>query len=166
MAQAEDFNKKTERLVKSAKIFAISNYTSLVVTHTEMMELKSCNLDVYWEDIVAVSCMGVVYMKIFDTYLMKEQSEITAAFKASLDKLQNNSFELLGDFTKYVRGMVDIGLELTDAVGSWLWVKIEEHPKASRQLKELAHSQRLSKTAAMPVIAAFDLWWKKDSEFL
>lgn len=168
MEISRDYLEKTDKLVKSARIFGMSNITSLVSKYPELVEVKKSGLDVFWESLIAVACIGTAYLKIYEIFLEKEQFEIKERLKEILKEIlskdQNIFYEMLQDFINYSRNMLDVGLEVTDTVGTWIWVKIENNPKASQKLKEIAHSQRLSKAVAIPIFTEFNNWWKKDSK--
>lgn len=150
MSYSQDHLEKTNKLIKSAHTYAIATYIPLLDKYPELEAVANSNLLTFWGYLTTIACVGTAFMEIADTVPEKDQPEIAYAVQKKLNDWQSDSYNVMVDFAKYVKRLVDSGVEVPDAIGGWIWVNLEKHDQSNQKLKELASTLKLVRVLGYP----------------
>ena len=160
MTYSKSHLEKADQLIKSAHIYAVSTYVSLLDKFPDIEAVADSNLLEFWDYLITIAGVGTVFMEIADTVPEKDQPGICYAFQKKLNEWQSDSYHAMVDFINYVT-RVDSGVEIPDAIGGWVWVNLEKHERSNQKLKELASSLKLVRVVGLPILTTFHNWWKQ-----
>lgn len=130
--------------------------------YPEIEAVANSNLLAYWDYLITIAGVGIVFMEIADKVPEKDQPGISSAIHKKLNDWRADSYNLMIDFTNYVNKLIDSGVEIPDAIGGWIWTNLEKLDQANQQLKKLASSLKLVRVVGLPILITFHNWWKKE----
>lgn len=151
-----------DKLIKSAHIFAVGTYIPMLDKFPELESVAKSNLLEIWDYLITIACVGTAFMKIADSFPeLKEVWGVTHAIRDKLKEWKSDSYNAMIDFLRHVDKLVDSGVEIPDAIGSWIWANLEKRDQSNKRLKELASSPKLVKVVGMSVLVPFRNWWEQ-----
>ena len=105
-----------------------------------------------WDFLMTVAGVGTAFLMIADRVPEPQQPEVSEAIRCSLTSWDSQGYDALRDFVVFVKRNVDGGVDLSNAIGSWvLWnVKL-----AAPEAEEL----RLASPIGLYLLHSFARWW-------
>lgn len=153
--------KEADKLIQSARIYAVSTYFPLCDEFPEIKAVAESELLEFWDYLITIAGVGTAFMEIADTVPIIRQIGLTHAIKKQLEDWQEGSYFAMADFIQYAHNLISSDVEIPDAIGGWIWVNLEKHDQANENLVELASSLRLVRVVGLPLLMTFHNWWLK-----
>ncbi|MEK7196423.1 MAG: hypothetical protein AAB151_02030 [Nitrospirota bacterium] len=157
----EQHLEQAEELIKSARVYATGTFISWIDECPQLQSVTDSNLLAFWDYLITIACIGTAFAEIVDTVPEKDQPRICYAIQKKLNDWNSDSYDAMTNFLLYAKKLIDKGVELPDAIGSWVWVNIEKHELSNLELKELASSLRLVRAVGLPIMITFHNWCKQ-----
>ena len=148
-------------LVQSARIFSIGTYFPMLDKHQEIVSIANSNLLEFWDYLITVASVGTAFMEMADTVPENELAGVAYAVQKELKGWHSESYNAMADFLKYTKALVNSGVDISDAIGGWIWTNLEKHGQANFELKQLASSLKLVRAIGVPILLTFHRWWKQ-----
>ena len=151
---------KAAFLIKSADLYAVATYAPLREKFPEVKAVADSDLLTFWNYLIAIAGVGSAFTEIADTVPEKDQPGLCYAIQRKLDDWKPGSYDAMVDFLHYITGLMNSGVEIPDAIGSWIWINLEKHGQSNQELKDLAASLNLVRIVGLPILKTFHNWWK------
>lgn len=142
---------KSQMLVKTSNIFAISLYVPLLDIYPKLKMIAEINLLRDWDRFVTIACVGIAFMEIADSFPKKnDQSNKAYAVQKALNDWSADSYQEMTNFTEYVYLNKS---ELIKATGKWILNNLK------MDIKQTSEFSQISESLGRAILKNFHNWW-------
>lgn len=152
-------DEKASFLIKSADAYSITMYIPMLKRFPEMASIAESGIVELWDYCVFIACVGVAFMEIVDSVNRNEQEELCYSIKRELNKWKPNSYDVMVNLLEYVRKLVNSDIGIGDAIGGWIFINLEKHEQANRELIEFSSSLKGVRPLGTLILTSFHNWW-------
>ncbi|HYK75820.1 MAG TPA: hypothetical protein VEV16_02495 [Daejeonella sp.] len=153
-------------LVSLAQGIAISSYTPLLDKFPDLGVIAKGGQLEKFDFLLTVAGVGVAFSQLTSSVKEKQIGGHLLAVKQALDNWNKSSYSSLCAFVKYIdylfnNNTIDDIEKFKQAVGAWVFLKLEEDPKSNCEVKQLAKRHDLFKAIGHNSCVTFANYWKE-----
>ncbi len=158
--------KDATALVSLSQGLAISSYMPLLDKFPDLgVVTKGGQLEKF-DFLLTVAGVGVAFSRLTSSVKENQIDGYSLAVKQALDNWNKNGYSSLSEFVKYIvyllnNEIIDDIEKFKEAVGAWIFLKLEEDPKSNSEVKQLAKRHDLFVAVGNSPCVTFANYWKE-----
>lgn len=139
-------------LVPAANTLAVSSYSTLLDHYPQLDMLAAADNLGDWDFFMTVAGVGTAFMMIADRVPLDDQRSVSEAVAQELRSWNSQGYAALTDFIGFMKRSVDGGIDLPDAIGTWVIWNLKQGCPSQQELG-------LARPMGIFLVKAFAQWW-------
>jgi len=158
--------KDANELVSLAQELAISSYVPLLDKFPDLAAIAKSGQMEKLDFLLTVAGVGIAFSRLAGSVKENQIEGYSLAIKQALDNWDKNGYSSLAEFVKYLfillnNNTVDDFEKYKEAIGAWIFLKLEEDPKSNIELRQLAKRRDLYGAIGHSPCLTFGNYWNE-----
>ena len=143
---------KARQLVPDANVLAVSSYTTITEAFPLLGRIGGKTAVKKWDFFMTIAGVGAAFSMIADRVPDREQPVVSEYIRLSLVSWDPEGYDALRDFVLFVKRNVDGGVELPNAIGSWVIWNVKQAPPEAEEMSS-------APAIGLLLLRSFATWW-------